>query len=195
MDHAAPDLRCRRVGVVGHRYRDPGAKGSGRSGCIKCPTFRLTRSSDSSPVSSLEAGSCEPDAWQEYRPFERARYRHECTSIRAGTSPAAHVVRPDVHRVASPLHSWLLGTHQRLGLDRVPRRVHVPVQPSHLTGSRAVLLPACATSNAKRPPSLQQPDWRPNPSLTPTTGANAIGRCCDFGSCPMVRIRSNQVDR
>jgi transposase-like protein len=56
-------------------------------------------------------GIVRTDAWQGYRPLERAGYRHERTSIRAGTDPS-HVVMPGVHRVASLLKRWLLGTHQ-----------------------------------------------------------------------------------
>ncbi len=56
-------------------------------------------------------GIVRTDAWQGYRPLERAGYHHQRTSLRAGADPA-HVVMPGVHRVASLLKRWLLGTHQ-----------------------------------------------------------------------------------
>ena len=51
------------------------------------------------------------DGWNSYRPLPRHGYVHKRTSIRAGNDPA-HVVQPGVHRVASLLKRWLLGTHQ-----------------------------------------------------------------------------------
>jgi transposase-like protein len=56
-------------------------------------------------------GIVRTDAWQGYRPLARAGYDHKRTSLRAGADPA-HVVMPGVHRVASLLKRWLLGTHQ-----------------------------------------------------------------------------------
>ena len=51
------------------------------------------------------------DGWNSYRPLPRHGYTHKRTSLRAGDDPA-HVVQPGVHRVASLLKRWLLGTHQ-----------------------------------------------------------------------------------
>ena len=51
------------------------------------------------------------DGWNSYRPLPRHGYTHKRTSLRAGHDPA-HVVQPGVHRVASLLKRWLLGTHQ-----------------------------------------------------------------------------------
>ena len=44
-------------------------------------------------------------------PLSRHGYTHKRISIRAGDDPA-HVVLPGVHRVASLLKRWLMGTHQ-----------------------------------------------------------------------------------
>ena len=51
------------------------------------------------------------DAWQGYNEIGRYRFSHVVTSLRETGDPA-HVVMPEVHRVASLLKRWLLGTHQ-----------------------------------------------------------------------------------
>ena len=51
------------------------------------------------------------DAWGGYNDIGRYRFRHLVTNISASGDPA-HVVMPEVHRVASLLKRWLLGTHQ-----------------------------------------------------------------------------------
>jgi transposase-like protein len=51
------------------------------------------------------------DAWQGYSDIGRYRFAHTVTSLRASGEPA-HVAMPEVHRVASLLKRWLLGTHQ-----------------------------------------------------------------------------------
>ncbi|MGH9053219.1 MAG: IS1595 family transposase [Acidimicrobiia bacterium] len=51
------------------------------------------------------------DGWRSYRGLPKRGYVHKPTSISASGDPA-HVVMPGVHRVASLLKRWLLGTHQ-----------------------------------------------------------------------------------
>jgi transposase-like protein len=51
------------------------------------------------------------DGWQGYSGLPARGFVHKRTSIRAGDDPA-HVVQPGVHRVASLLKRWLMGTHQ-----------------------------------------------------------------------------------
>ena len=51
------------------------------------------------------------DGWQAYWTVPEHGYTHERTVIRKQNDPA-HVVMPGVHRVASLLQRWLLGTHQ-----------------------------------------------------------------------------------
>ena len=51
------------------------------------------------------------DGWRGYEHISRHRFTHSITSLRASGDPA-HVVMPEVHRVASLLKRWLLGTHQ-----------------------------------------------------------------------------------
>jgi transposase-like protein len=51
------------------------------------------------------------DGWKGYNGLAKAGYEHEVVNIASSGSPA-HVVLPAVHRVASLLKRWLLGTHQ-----------------------------------------------------------------------------------
>jgi transposase-like protein len=51
------------------------------------------------------------DGWQAYWNLGDRGYEHERTVMRQQNDPA-HVVMPGVHRVASLLQRWLLGTHQ-----------------------------------------------------------------------------------
>jgi len=51
------------------------------------------------------------DGWQAYWTVPEQGYTHERTMMRKQNDPA-HVVMPGVHRVASLLQRWLLGTHQ-----------------------------------------------------------------------------------
>jgi transposase-like protein len=51
------------------------------------------------------------DAWSGYNGVGEHRFTHVVTSINVSDDPA-HVVMPEVHRVASLLKRWLLGTHQ-----------------------------------------------------------------------------------
>ena len=60
----------------------------------------------------VEPGSTvHTDGWQAYWTVPEHGYRHERTVMRNQNDPA-HVVMPGVHRVASLLQRWLLGTHQ-----------------------------------------------------------------------------------
>lgn len=51
------------------------------------------------------------DGWQAYRAMTRYGYTHEPHTI-LGSGQAAHQELPNVHRVASLLKRWLMGTHQ-----------------------------------------------------------------------------------
>ncbi len=51
------------------------------------------------------------DGWSGYNDIGRYRFSHVVTNISASGDPA-HVAMPEVHRVASLLKRWLLGTHQ-----------------------------------------------------------------------------------
>jgi len=79
--------------------------------------IRLRRIPDASRASlhGFISGSIEPgsvvhtDGWEAYG--ELAGYRHEVTVIRKQAKDASKLL-PQVHRVASLLKRWLLGTHQ-----------------------------------------------------------------------------------
>ncbi len=51
------------------------------------------------------------DGWRGYHGLERHGFRHRVTNLSASGDPA-HVSMPAVHRVASLLKRWILGTHQ-----------------------------------------------------------------------------------
>lgn len=61
---------------------------------------------------AVQAGSeILTDGWRGYSDLPAYGYRHSKTYI-SDTGDPAHVVMPGVHRVASLLKRWLLGTHQ-----------------------------------------------------------------------------------
>jgi transposase-like protein len=61
---------------------------------------------------TVDAGSVVmTDGWRSYLPITDHGYKHERTVVTASGDPA-HVSMPGVHRVASLLKRWLLGTHQ-----------------------------------------------------------------------------------
>lgn len=51
------------------------------------------------------------DAWGGYNRLRQLGYDHQIVNL-SNTLDPAHVVMPDVHRVASLLKRWILGTHQ-----------------------------------------------------------------------------------
>lgn len=60
----------------------------------------------------VEPGSLvHTDGLRAYNALEARGYRHKKTIVSASTEPA-HVAMPGVHRVASLLKRWILGTHQ-----------------------------------------------------------------------------------
>lgn len=84
-----------------------------------CGRVRLARIGDCSEPSLTEfvsaAAECGcviyTDSWRGYDGVAGAGFVHHATSIAASGDPA-HIVMPRVHRVASLLKRWLLGTHQ-----------------------------------------------------------------------------------
>lgn len=61
---------------------------------------------------SIEPGSeVHTDGWRGYMGVGEAGYKHRVTSLRR-SEELAHELLPRVHRVASLLKRWLLGTHQ-----------------------------------------------------------------------------------
>ncbi|MGH3132038.1 MAG: IS1595 family transposase [Gaiellaceae bacterium] len=84
-----------------------------------CGRARLARITDSSEpeltefvTAAVAPGSVVyTDSWRGYLGLAEAGFIHHPTSITQSGDPA-HVVMPRVHRVASLLKRWLLGTHQ-----------------------------------------------------------------------------------
>jgi transposase-like protein len=63
-------------------------------------------------LDNIERGSIvRTDGWIGYFDVGRYRFGHEVTNVSASGDPA-NVVFPHVHRVASLVKRWLLGTHQ-----------------------------------------------------------------------------------
>ena len=61
---------------------------------------------------TVESGSeVHTDGWKGYNGLFKQGYRHRVTNISSSGDPA-HVSMPGVHRIASRLKRWLLGTHQ-----------------------------------------------------------------------------------
>jgi transposase-like protein len=52
------------------------------------------------------------DGWASYGGLDRKGYGHTVSSLKGQSKDAALVAMPRVHRVASLLKRWLLGTHQ-----------------------------------------------------------------------------------
>jgi transposase-like protein len=81
--------------------------------------IRLRRVADVSSASLIgfvrdtinEDAVVRTDGWSAYKALARHGYVHEPINISASGDPA-HVLMPAVHRVASLLKRWLLGTHQ-----------------------------------------------------------------------------------
>ncbi len=81
--------------------------------------IRMKRIEDASAASLSEfvTEAVEPgatiftDAWKGYNNLEKQGYKHIKSNISDSGDPA-HVVMPGVHRVASLLKRWILGTHQ-----------------------------------------------------------------------------------
>lgn len=95
--------------VIAVEIREP--KGFGR--------IRMKRIDDASAdsLSKFISEAIEPgatiltDAWKGYSDLEKQGYKHIKTNLSDNGDPA-HVVMPGVHRVASLLKRWILGTHQ-----------------------------------------------------------------------------------
>jgi transposase-like protein len=52
------------------------------------------------------------DGWASYRGLDTMGYHHKVTAFKGKPADAAVIAMPRVHRVASLLKRWLLGTHQ-----------------------------------------------------------------------------------
>ena len=67
---------------------------------------------------SVEPGSIvHTDSWLGYNGLSKMGYKHKRTNLSDSGDPA-HVVMPGVHRIASLLKRWILGTHQGAVSDK-----------------------------------------------------------------------------
>jgi len=72
---------------------------------------------------AVESGSeVHSDGWKCYNGLSKQGYQHRVTNISSSGDPA-HVSMPGVHRVASLLKRWLLGTSQ----GRIHRIIWTPI--------------------------------------------------------------------
>ena len=86
-------------------------KGAGRVRMARIPN--MTKDTLTGFIlDNVERGSIvRTDGWIGYFDVGRYRFQHEVTNVSASGDPA-NVVFPHVHRVASLVKRWLLGTHQ-----------------------------------------------------------------------------------
>src|ERR1035441_3175543 len=104
---------------------------------------------------AVEPGSdVRTDGWKGYKGLSRQGYIHHAISISESGDPA-HVSMPGVHKVASLLKRWLLGTPR----DRSPRSIWVPISMNSPSASIVVTLAgadcsSCAYSSTR---SLRHP--------------------------------------
>lgn len=83
----------------------------GRVRMARVPNLSIPTMTDFA-TAALEPGSTiRTDGLSSYRGLVAAGYRHQVITLKAVEEPA-HVAMPAVHRVASLLQRWLLGTHQ-----------------------------------------------------------------------------------
>ena len=89
------------------------------------------------------ASTVHTDGWPSYQGLAKLGFRHPVTNLSTSGDPA-HVLMSAVHRVASLLKRWVLGTLQggiaREHLPYLSGRVHLSLQPTHIPGSRPVVL-------------------------------------------------------
>jgi len=60
----------------------------------------------------VESSCVHTDGWKPYQGLDQLGYRHEVSKLKGQKKSAATELLPRVHRVASLLKRWLLGTHQ-----------------------------------------------------------------------------------
>jgi hypothetical protein len=119
--------------------------------------IRLQRIADASAESlrAFVAESVTPgalvitDGWLGYSGLESLGYQHRIKNIKRSGMPA-HKLLPRVHRIASLLKRWLMGTLQGWCSATSPGllsgRIHVPIQSAHISFTRVAFLPSDAAS-------------------------------------------------
>lgn len=86
-------------------------KAAGRVRMRRIPDVRKATLTDFVLDTVARGAEVHTDAWEGYNDVGTHRFSHVVTNLSASGDPA-HVVLPHVHRVASLLKRWLLGTHQ-----------------------------------------------------------------------------------
>jgi hypothetical protein len=127
------------------------------------------------------------DAWQGYRGLEELGYVHDRRSQRAtrarGQDPGEML--PAVHRVASLIKRWLLGTHQgTVEVAHLPSYIDefvFPLQPAPSPQPRAGLLPGTRTRRRPRPGALSRPGCQPSAEDDTTHAAWKTGISAEHG--------------
>ena len=100
----------------GHRRDRPPRSTDARSGeygCVGCPTSPLRFCEASSRIASHRQARCIPTDGQAIRDSRKLGFRHTVTNLIDLRRSTAHVLMSAVHRVASLLKRWVLGTLQR----------------------------------------------------------------------------------
>lgn len=99
------------------------------------------------------------DGLTSYSSLPAFGYPHEAINIKQ-SGRKAHELLPGVHRAASLVKRWLLGTHQGAVPEgasaELPQRVLLPVQPSQVRPARTVVLPATRTRRDHRTGHLRR---------------------------------------
>ena len=114
--------------------------------------LRIVDASAASGKKLSNLAALHTDGWEGYAGLNKG-YRHEVMKRQSASK-----LLPRVHRVASLLKRWLLGTHQGAVsheyLDYYAGRVHVPLQPADLTVARQTFLSPPPAGGRRRPCSL-----------------------------------------
>jgi hypothetical protein len=93
------------------------------------------------------------DGWPGYSRLTNVGYAHEVTVVSRREEMASELL-PRVHRVASLLKRWLLGTHQGAvggnDLDYLPRPIYVSIQSPNVKTPWQTVLPSHSASGPGR---------------------------------------------
>jgi len=94
--------------AIGVEILDP--KGFGRIRIKRIPDVSAESLTPFVREAVAEGATVHTDGWGGYNEIEGLGYKREVTILSASPDPA-HVLMPGVHRIASLLKRWLLGTH------------------------------------------------------------------------------------
>ena len=126
--------------------------------------IRLRRIADASAAGleafveeAIQPGSLvHTDGWEGYAGLESKGYRHEVPVLR-GKRQSASKLLPRVHRVASLLKRWLLGTHQGLSVTSIWTTTWTSSRSASTGGPRARAANFSIASSSRRSPPTQLP--------------------------------------